>query len=86
MISVNELKTMTVEQSAKAVLNDLETRIIASRYIPDSFDPNLRVVDLAWVYPKEITQAIVWELLESGYAVKLYQLDGGIRIHIEYFV
>ena len=86
MISANELKTMTIEQSAEMVLNDLETRIIASRYIPGGYNSNLRVVDLAWGYPKEITQMIFWELLMSGYDVKFYRLDGGLRIHIEYFV
>ena len=86
MITVSELRTLPVESSAEMVIKDLETRIIAARHIPDRPNSKLRVVDLSWCYPKEITNAVMWELLESGYDVKFYHVDGGIRIHIEYFI
>lgn len=85
MITVSELRNMTVEKSAEMVIKDLETRLIATRHMPDYTNSKCRAVDLPWSYPKDITNVVMWELLESGYDVAFYQVDGGLRISIKFF-
>ena len=86
MITVSELRTMTVEQSAEMVLKDLELRILVARHMPGYPNPKLHIVDIPWGYTDDITNVVIWKLLESGYDVKLYHVDGGLNIHIAFYV
>lgn len=86
MITVEELKALPTESSAEIIIKNLETQIIAARHTPDCPNSRRHVVGLPWSYSKKVTNAVMWELLEAGYDVKFYHCDGGLRIHIEYYI